>query len=195
MRIGKTLALALALVAGCGGAGSTGGTTPAAVPSAPASASQFLEAIDIARAGHAEALVFEVEIDDESHPGFLEVEYWEGHAAREIFIDPGSMEVVAESPDEHDPSEAEVRETVHSHLRDGRGDLRAALAAGLLNSHDATAVQEVELTILDGHYVIAVELLREGARTTLYHAIEGAYLGTAEETLAYYAAHPGEGHD
>lgn len=193
MRIGKWMVATLVVAAGCGGASASGSTTP--TPSAPASAAQFLEAVDIARAGHAEALVFEVEIDDESHAGFLEVEYWEGHVAREIFIDPGSMQVVAESPDQHDPSESEVREAVHSNLRDGRGDLRAALAGGLLNSHDVAAVQELQLTILEGHYVIAVELLRDGARTTLYHAIDGTYLGTAEEVLAYYAAHPGEGHD
>lgn len=192
MRIGTWL-MAVLVCAGCGGSGSTGSTTP--TPSAPASASQFLEAVDVALAGHAEALAFEVEIDDGAHPGFLEVEYWEGTEAHEVFIDPGTMSVVAEAPDASEPSEQEDRETVRSHLRDGRGDLRAALAAGLLNSHDAAAVQEVELTILEGHYVIGVELLSEGARTMRYHAIDGSYLGTAEETLAHYAAHPGEGHD
>ena len=192
MRIGTWMAAVLAC-AGCGGASSGGSTTP--TPSAVASASQFVEAIDVAHAGHAEALVFEVEIDDQSHPGFIEVEYWEGTGAHEVFIDPGTMAVVAEGPDTSEPEEQEERATVHAHLRDGRGDLRAAFGAGLLSSHDAAAVQEVELTILEGHYVIAVELLRDGARTTLYHAIDGTYLGTAEETLAHYAALPGQGHD
>lgn len=192
MRIGTWL-VAVLVCAGCGGASSSGSTTP--TPSAPASASQFLEAVDLARAGHPEALVFEVEIDDGSHPGFLEVEYWEGTEAHEVFIDPGTMRVVAEAPDVSEPGEEQDRATVRSHLRDGRGDLRAALAAGLLNSHDVAAVQEIELTILDGHYVLGVELLAEGARSMRYHAIDGSYLGTAEETLAHYAEHPGEGHD
>jgi len=179
--------------AGCGAASSTGGTT--AAPTAPASASQFLQAVDIALAGHAEAMAFEVEIDDGARPGFLEVEYWEGDLPHEVFIDPGSMSVVAEAPDESEPSEEQDRLTVRSHLRDGRGDLRAALDAGLLTSHDVATVQEVELTILDGHYVIGVEVLRDGARSILYHAIDGTYLGSEEETLAYYAARPGQGHD
>lgn len=192
MRIGTWMVAVLAC-AGCGGASSTGGTTPA--PRASASASQFLEAVDIARAGHPEALPFEVEIDDGSYVGLLEVEYWDGTEAHEVFIDPGTMTVVAEAPDVSEPSEDEDRAAVRSNLGDGRGDLRAALAGGLLNSHDIAAVQEVELTILEGHYVIAVELLRDGARSTLYHAIDGTYLGTAEEALAHYAALPGQGHD
>jgi hypothetical protein len=186
----------MGLLAGCGGASgaSSGGTTPARTPSAPASAAQFVAAIDAAAAGHPDARVFEVEIDDEHYVGFLEVEYFDGDLAREVFFDPGTMTVVAEQLDRHAPEEEAVHQEVRGHLVDGRGNLRAALSSGMLSRYADGAVQEVELTILDGHYVIAVEQLEAGARSTVYHGIDGTYLGTAEETLAYFTAHPGQGH-
>jgi hypothetical protein len=44
--------------------------------------------------------------------------------------------------------------------------------------------------MLEGHYVIACEVLRDGERSTMFHAIDGSYLGGRVEALAYLAEHP-----
>lgn len=196
-----TWMILLAALAGCGG-GSTGGgasegastessgSESAATPSAPASAAQFVQAIDAALAVHPNARVFEVEIDDTHHIGFLEVEYFEGETAREIFFDPGTMAVVADVEEAIEPGEAEAVAAVRTHLVAGQGDLRARIEDGSFTSHAIETVQEIELTMLEGHYVIACEALRDGERLTMFHAIDGSYLGPRDAALAYLAEHP-----
>ncbi len=189
---------------GCGGGTASGGESTttttsgaetATAPSAPASATQFVQAIDAALVLHPSARVFEVEIDDTHHIGFLEVEYFEGETAREIFFDPGTMAVIADVDEAIEPAEAEAVAAVRAHLTAGQGDLRARIEDGSFTSHAIETVQEIELTMLDGHYVIACEVLRDGPsgqpeRSTMFHAIDGSYLGRQEEALAYLAQHP-----
>jgi hypothetical protein len=196
-----TWMILLVAMAGCGGGSSGGsaseggssgssGSESAAAPSAPASATQFVQAIDAALAVHPNARVFEVEIDDTHHVGFLEVEYFEDETAREIFFDPGTMAVIADVDEAIEPGEAEAVAAVRTHLAAGQGDLRARIEDGSFTSHAIETVQELELTILDGHYVIACEVLRDGERVTMFHAIDGSYLGQRDDALAYLAQHP-----
>lgn len=180
---------ALALTGCGGGAASTGseGTTAARAPTQPASASQFVTAIDAARAAHPDARIFEVEIDDTHHVGFLEVEFFSGETAYEIFFDPGTMEVIDDRPEPVDPADAEVHAAVRARLEAGEGDVRSFVESGALSDYPIEAVQEVELTMLDGHYVVAVEVLRDGARSTIFHSHDGSALGEREAALAVFA--------
>ncbi len=182
-----TALLAIAL-AGCGGGAASAsiGTTAASQPSRPASASQFVAAIDAALAAHPDARVFEVEIDDTHRIGFLEVEYFAGEEAREIFFDPGTMEIDSEQAEVLAPGDAEIHAEVRAHLEAGEGDLRAFLETGALDDHAIETVQEIELTILEGHYVVAIELLTDGARSTVYHSHDGSGLGGRDEALAVF---------
>jgi hypothetical protein len=198
MKNGIWLACVVALV-GCGGGAASGGgeTTPegsgaARTPSAPASATQFAAAIDATLAAHPGALVMEVEIDDTHHVGFLEVEYFaaDGTESQEIFFDPGTMEVIEDRPEPTEPGEAETLAAVRAHLAAGQGDLRARIEDGSFTSHAIETVQEIELTMLEGHYVIACEVLRDGNRSVMYHAIDGSYLGGSADALTYLAQHP-----
>lgn len=198
MKNGIWLACVVALV-GCGGGSASGGggTTAegagtARTPSAPASATQFVAAIDATLAAHPGALVMEVEIDDTHHVGFLEVEYFtaDGTESQEIFFDPGTMEVIEDRPEPTEPGEAETLAAVRAHLAAGQGDVRARIEDGSFTSHAIETVQEIELTMLEGHYVIACEVLRDGERSTMFHAIDGSYLGGSADALTYLAQHP-----
>jgi len=183
-------ALMLVAISGCGGGAASGGgegTTAARSPSQPASASQFVAAIDAALAAHPDARIFEVEIDDSHHVGFLEVEFFSGETAQEIFFDPGTMEAIDDRPEPIDPADAEVHVAVRARLEAGEGNVRSVLESGAMNSHAIETVQEVELTMLEGHYVVAVEVLRDGARTELFHALDGRYLGGRDEALTALA--------
>ena len=73
---------------------------------------------------------------------------------------------------------------MRARLEAGEGNVRAVLESGAMNSHATETVQEVELTMLEGHYVVAVEVLRDGARSELFHALDGSYLGGRDEALA-----------
>jgi hypothetical protein len=199
LRIGIGLASVVALGSvGCGGGSASGGggtTAEGRAPtvSAPASATQFVAAIDAALAAHPGARIIEVEIDDSYDVGALEVEYFpaEGGGARELFLDPGSMQVMEDRAESPSPEEAEVHAVVRARLEAGQGDLRARLEEGAFARHSMEALQEVELTLLEGHYVIACEVLQDGARATHFHAIDGSYLGAdASEALAQLAQHP-----
>lgn len=190
-------AAAALCVLGCGGGGASagggsGGTTAARTPSQPASATQFVAAIDATLAAHPGARIMEVEIDDTHHVGFLEVEFFlaDGTESQEIFFDPGTMAVIEDRPEPVDPAEAETIAAVQARLAAGQGDVRARIEDGSFTSRAIETVQEIELTMLEGHYVIACEVLRDGERFTMFHAIDGSYLGRETEALAYLAEHP-----
>lgn len=181
-KLGTTAALAILMTACGGGAASNGaGTTPTAAtmtPSTAASGTQLYDALGIAMERYPSGLPFELEIDDETaHLGFLEVELWVGDEAKEVFIDPGTMAIVDEGVETPEAGEEAAYAETHSRLVAGEGSLRAAMEAGLLNNYDASAVTELEMTILDGHLVVKVT---QGGAVT-YNEAAGPYLGTADE--------------
>lgn len=175
--------IVLLTLTACGGSTTQGErtSTPAAMtPSAEASGTQLYDAIGVALERYPSALPYEVEIDDETaHLGFLEVELWVGDVATELFIDPGTMAIVDEGVDTADAGEEAAHAETHARLVAGEASLRAALDAGLLNSYDASHVIEIEMTVLEGHLVIAVTQNTGGGLT--YHEAGGAHLGTADE--------------
>lgn len=180
-KLAMVAAIALAM-SGCGGgSASTGGTTAAVMtPSTAASGTQLSDALNIALARYPSGLAIEIEVDDETaHLGFLEVELWVGDEAKEVFIDPGTMAIVDEGVETPDAGDEAAYAETHARLVAGEASLRAALDAGLLNSYDASHVIEIEMTVLEGHLVIAVTQNTGGGLT--YHEADGAHLGTADE--------------
>lgn len=183
-----TAALACLLMACGGGAASSNeSTTPTLRPSTEASGTQLFEALNIALERYPNGLPFEVEIDDETaHLGFLEVEMWVGDEAKEVFIDPGTMAIVAEGTETPDAGEEAAYAETHARLLAGEASLRAAFEAGLLSSYEASHVIEVEMTVLDGHLVIAITQNTGGG--LVYHDAQGARLGTADEARMRWQA-------
>jgi len=184
-KIGSVMVLAAAMTACGGGAASGGASTTAAAmtPSTAASGTQLHDALHIAMERYPNALAFELEIDDETaHLGFLEVELWVGDEAKEVFIDPGTMAIVAEGVEAPDAGEEATYGEVRARLARGEASLHEALEAGLLNRYDASQVTEIEITLFEGHLVFAVTQNTGGGLT--YHDASGAYLGTADEARA-----------